>query len=89
MSIPNTCWAQGTIFHSQKNVKFWGKKLWTFRKNCQLYESFLFLKQIPMEDEDLTTMLETLKKSSTIFSKNLKFGKLILATVNIYGDQVK
>lgn len=42
-----------------------------------------------MEDEDLTTMLETLKRSSTNFSKNLKFGKLILATVNIYGDQVK
>uniref|UniRef100_K1Q9D4 Uncharacterized protein n=1 Tax=Magallana gigas TaxID=29159 RepID=K1Q9D4_MAGGI len=42
---------------------------------------------IPMEDEDLTTMLETLKRSSTNFSKNLKFGKLILATVNIYGDQ--
>lgn len=59
------------------------------QKKLSTFQRFSFFKQIPMEDEDLTTMLETLKRSSTNFSKNLKFGKLILATVNIYGDQVK
>lgn len=52
-----------------------------------LYQTLVELK-IPLEIEDLSTMLETLRRSSTDFSKNLKFGKLILATVNIYGDQM-
>lgn len=55
--------------------------------HVSLYQTLVELK-IPVEGEDLITMLETLKRSSTNFSKNLKFGKLILATVNIYGDQM-
>ncbi|XP_022335603.2 uncharacterized protein LOC111132152 [Crassostrea virginica] len=55
--------------------------------HLSLYQTLVELK-IPLENEDLSKMLDTLKKSAAGFSKHLKFGKLVLATLNIYGDQM-
>ncbi|XP_062588491.1 uncharacterized protein LOC134250153 [Saccostrea cucullata] len=45
----------------------------------------LFDLKIPLGKEDTTHVLEKLRKSAPTFPKNLKFGKLVLATLNVYG----
>ncbi|XP_048733615.2 uncharacterized protein LOC125649834 isoform X2 [Ostrea edulis] len=48
----------------------------------------LFELKIPLKKKDLSQILDVLKKSATEFKRNLKFGKLVLATLNIYGGQM-
>ncbi|XP_061183196.1 uncharacterized protein LOC133191460 [Saccostrea echinata] len=45
----------------------------------------LFDLKIPLGKKDISLILEILRKSAPAFPKNLKFGKLVLATLNVYG----